>query len=471
MGRELGFVFWAMICVEAAFGSYMSIWPLWIQALGAPIAVVGLVLGSQGLLRPLTLGPSAALAERFEARTLISVARLITGIGMITAAFATHWTQLFIFVVATAIGELAFPLTQSHLAAHAGEQRVRAFTLVFNVGPAAALGLSPLLSGVLVAIWGMQAAFLIAAFWTMLSIFFFARLSAGRDRSPDREAVRSTYGDALRQPGVRPLISLQFTTIFVLAIGVSLIPTFLAEERAMDPATITMLGSIGAVGSVSFGLLVTRMGALQRAPMVAIAIAVGLVVISMSVIVGTHLIWLILIAFLGRGGLFSAWGLFIAAASEIISERHRARLFALCEMAGGMAFSFAPILAGVLYSLRPDAPLLSSIVLGLALIPILVASQRWLTAPSAASPSSPAGEAGPEIRSPGDDAPPLVMVPPPESPLGDGFNGDRTGPGADPEEPGDERDGPDESPVAPNGAPGKPDGLPGEPPEFAIPGR
>lgn len=414
LGRELGFVFWAMVCVEAAFGSYMAIWPLWIQALGAPIAIVGLVLGSQGLLRPLTLGPSAALAERFEARTLISIARAITGVGMITAAFATHWAQLFIFVVATAIGELAFPLTQSHLAAHAGEQRVRAFTLVFNVGPAAALGLSPLLSGVLVAIWGMQAAFLIGAFWTMLSIVFFVRLSAGRDKLPGARPAKSTYREALGQPGVRPLISLQFTTIFVLALGISLIPTFLAQERAMDPATITMLGSIGAIGTVSFGLVVSRTVALQRAPFVAIAIAVGLVVASMSVIVGTHLVWLILVAFLGRGGLFSAWGLFIAAASEVVSERHRPRLFALCEMAGGMAFSFAPVLAGVLYSLRPETPLLSSIALGSVLIPVLVYSQRRLSAPSARAPMAD-DVADDEVLSPEDEASPLVVVPdPPE---------------------------------------------------------
>jgi MFS family permease len=237
-----------------------------------------------------------------------------------------------------------------------------------------------LLSGLLVAIWGMQAAFLIAAFWTLLSILFFARLSAGRDRAPSEGVTRSTYREAVRQPGVRPLVLLQFTTIFALALGVTLIPTFLAEERAMDPATITMLGSIGAVGSVSFGLVVTRVAALQRAPLVAVAIASALVITTMSVIVGTHLVWLIVIAFLGRGGLFSAWGLFIAAASELVSERHRARLFALCEIAGGSAFSFAPILAGLLYSLRPDLPLLSSIVLGLTLIPVLIVSQRRLSA-------------------------------------------------------------------------------------------
>src|SRR4051812_13748070 len=91
LGRELGYVFWAMIGVEAAFGSYVGIWPLWIEALGAPITVVGLVLGSAGLLRLLTLAPSAVLADRIDPRTLIVAARSMTALGMISAAFATHW--------------------------------------------------------------------------------------------------------------------------------------------------------------------------------------------------------------------------------------------------------------------------------------------------------------------------------------------------------------------------------------------
>src|SRR3712207_9528522 len=98
LGPELGHVFWAMIFVEAAFGAYMSVWPLWIEALGAPVTVVGLVLGSSGLLRLLTLGPSANLAERFDARRLIVVARCCAGLGMIAAALANHWPQLFLMV-------------------------------------------------------------------------------------------------------------------------------------------------------------------------------------------------------------------------------------------------------------------------------------------------------------------------------------------------------------------------------------
>ena len=138
LGPELGNIFWAMTGIEATFGAYGGIWPLWIEALGAPVTIVGLILGSSGLFRLLMLAPSAALADRFEPRTLILVARSFTALGLITAGLATHWTQLVPMVIGGAVGEIVFPLTQAHLARHAGEQRVRAFTLVFNVGPAVA---------------------------------------------------------------------------------------------------------------------------------------------------------------------------------------------------------------------------------------------------------------------------------------------------------------------------------------------
>lgn len=83
LGHELGHVFWAMVFVEAAFGAYMGIWPLWIEALGAPVAIVGLVLGSSGLLRLVALAPSASLAERYGVRRLIVLARIVAGIGML----------------------------------------------------------------------------------------------------------------------------------------------------------------------------------------------------------------------------------------------------------------------------------------------------------------------------------------------------------------------------------------------------
>src|SRR5919112_1849612 len=348
LGRELGYVFWAMIGVEGAFGAYVGIWPLWIEALGAPITVVGLVLGSSGLLRLLTLAPSAALADRIDPR----------------------------MVIVSAIGEIAFPLTQAHLAEHAGEQRVRAFTLVFNVGPAIAFGIAPLISGALIARFDMRAAFIFAAVCTAFSLYFFSRFTPRSKVAKDAEPIRSSYREALAEPGVKPLLGMQFATIFSLALGISLLAPFLADQRGISPAVVAMLGGVGSLGAIIFGLAVARSQWLQRHPLAGIAIAIGMVMGALAVVLSTHLVWLIALAFIGRGGLWSAWGLYVAALAEIArSDRVRPRVFTLSEMTGGSAFSTAPIISGQLYAIRAEGPLLASLAAGAVLIPVLLLAQ------------------------------------------------------------------------------------------------
>jgi MFS family permease len=367
-----------MVFVEAAFGSYMGIWPLWIEELGAPITVVGFVIGSAGLLRLGALGPAAGLAERFGVRRTIMVARLAAGLGMLAAAVATHWTQLFAMVIGAAIGEAAFPLAQHHVVAAAGAKRVRTFTLVFTVGPSIALLVSPLVSGALVAAFGMRAAFLLAAACTAASVACFAGIAPTATPDEEEARPRSTFRDALSEPRVRRILGLHFVTICVLALGTSLVPTFLADERGLSPAVITVIGAGAAVGSTLFGLLVARSPGIQRVPFVAIGFAVGAVALALATFAWTSSLPIIAAGYLLRGGFFSSWALFVAALGEVVTAGHRARAFAAAEMLGGAAFSFAPMLAGQLYARNPVLPLLSSVALAVALVPVLLRTQRTI---------------------------------------------------------------------------------------------
>jgi MFS family permease len=280
-------------------------------------------------------------------------------------------------VIGAAIGEIAFPLTQSHLAAHAGEQRVRAFTLVFNVGPAFAFGLSPLISGALIALYDMRAAFVFAALCTVFSLIFFSRFSRTPKAETEEDRPRTSYRAALAEPNVKPLLGMQFATIFSLALGISLLPTFLADERGISPAVVAMLGGIGSTGAILFGLIVARSTWLQRNPLIGIVVAIGMVMGALAVVLATSVVWLIALAFIGRGGLWSAWGLYIATLSEVVrGDRMRPRVFTLSEMTGGSAFSAAPIISGQLYAVRSEAPLLASLAASAVLIPILLLAQR-----------------------------------------------------------------------------------------------
>jgi len=380
LGPAVGNVFWAMIGIEAAFGAYVGIWPLWIEALGAPITLVGLILGVQGILRLVTLAPSAALAERFDPGKLIVWSRVATLIGLVTAGLATHWTMLAPMIIGTAIGEIAFPLTQAHLAANARENRVRAFTLVFNVGPAVAFGVSPLIAGGLIALYGMRSAFFLAAACTAFSIFFFARFkTAERPEEEQESRSPSTYREALAEPHIKSLLTLQSLAIFSMALGISLLPTFLNDARGIPPSIVAIMGGIGSVGAIIYGLIVARSRKLQNFPLVSIAIAVCFVIATFAICLFAYSPWIIGIAFIGRGGLWSAWGLFVAALGEITrTDRIRPRVFTLSEMIGGTSWSAAPVLSGQLYAISPNMPLVAGIIACGALVPVLIGLQKRL---------------------------------------------------------------------------------------------
>lgn len=391
LGREVGLSFWGMVLLEAAFGAYMGVWPLWIERLGAPITIVGFVLGSSGVIRLLFLVPSAALADRFNIRHLIIVARCGAFIGLLGASIAQHWTHLALMVVGSAIGELAFPLIQTHVAANAAGNRIRAFSLVFTVGPSVALAISPLLSGALIALWGLRAAFLLAAAFTACSILCFARLRpVARDRSLPSTEPASSYSGAIADSAVRRILILQASTVFVLALGTSLIPTFLEDVRGMSASRIATLGALAAVGSTVFGIVVARATRLQVAPFYGIAIAVTATCIGFALFLSTSLLPFIGLAFILRGGLFSAWAMCSAAIGVAASERHRARSFALGEMVAGTSFSIAPMLAGALFSIEARLPLLVATLGGLVLLPILLLAQRAAFARPHSDVDSPA---------------------------------------------------------------------------------
>jgi MFS family permease len=174
---------------------------------------------------------------------------------------------------------------------------------------------------------------------------------------------------------------MQFATIFSLALGISLLPTFLADQRGISPAMVAILGGIGSLGAVIFGLIVARSQWLQRRPLAGIVIAIAMVMSALAVVISTHLVWLIALAFIGRGGLWSAWGLYVAALSEIVrSDRIRPRVFTLSEMMGGSAFSSAPIVSGQLYAIRAEGPLVASLAASTLLIPVLLLAQLRLRA-------------------------------------------------------------------------------------------
>jgi len=376
LGRELGLVLWANVFLEATFGAYIGIWPLWIEELGAPIAVVGLVLGSSGIVRPFVLGPSSWLAERVGTRRLIVGARLVALAGLLVAAAAQAWPVLLITVVTNALGELAFPFVQAYVADHAGDRPARAFALIITVGPSIAFFVSPVVAGILIAQFGIASAFVLAAATTLGAIACFLRMRFTEAHERADEGGQTSYGAAFREPEMRRIFISHGLTILVIAVGTSLIPNFLSETRGLDAATISTLGAGAAIGSALFGLVVTRSRSLQAAPFVGVAGAILAVSVGLAIFATQSALALLAIAFILRGGLFSAWALFLAALGESAPPQLRSRAFTVVEILGGSALSFGPVIAAQLYRIQPVAPLVVSAIGGVLLTPFILRGHR-----------------------------------------------------------------------------------------------
>jgi hypothetical protein len=144
-----------------------------------------------------------------------------------------------------------------------------------------------------------------------------------------------------------------------------------------------MLSSGAAVGTVAFGMFSSRFGPFRHAPVLAAATATALTAISFLVFGTQAALPLIGIAYVLRGGLFSAWALFLAALGKVARGHLRSRAFAVMEIIGGSAMSFGPIIAARLWDIDPAAPLFVAAALGLtmAMIGVVVSRRPSISPP------------------------------------------------------------------------------------------
>lgn len=366
---------WALLLVEATNGAYVGILPLWMARLGAPIPLIGVLLGAEGALRLAALAPTAAIAGWLGDRRTLLACRAATALGLLSAAAATHWPQLVVLLVGAALGEIVFPLTQTRVAAQSERERLRAFALIFTVGPGVALAVSPLVAGGLVSRWGMRAAFVFAAACSAGSLPFLARLPAD---APLARTARpaSSYRAVVADPGFRLVAPLLLLSLFALSLGTAFVPTFLAEVRGLAPATIAALGAASAGGTAVCGLAAARLRRLQGAPLVAVAAAVVVTVAGIGLVRSTAAIGLIVVAFACRGGLSAMWAMLDALLGDLASPAHLTRAYSLTEMIGGIGLALGPLVAGPLYAWRPTLPFDTGMVLALGLVPVLLLAQR-----------------------------------------------------------------------------------------------
>lgn len=376
LGRELGFVFWALTLFEAAYGAFATIWPLWIEHLGASITTVGLILGMAGIIRPFVLLGGSWLADRVNTRNLLIVARSFLVAGIVFAAFARTWELLLITVVAYSFGELIFPILHAHIPVHAGDNVGRAFSLTCTIGPSLALIVTPVVTSAVIDSFGMQGALLLSAGLSTLGTLCIAGMNFSRDRELSRSDTAATIADVVRHTNTRDIIAFHAVTVFALGLGSTLLPNFLQHQRDLSPGLIALLAGGSAVGTAIFGFASLRVTGIRRAPFLAAALTTGCTATGFLLLALSDLLPVIAFAFILRGGFFATWTFLLTAIGQHAPAKIQSRAFAVVEIFGGGAVSFSPVVASVLYRVNPSLPLYIAVCFGLVMAGLIVLRYR-----------------------------------------------------------------------------------------------
>jgi MFS family permease len=184
--------------------------------------------------------------------------------------------------------------------------------------------------------------------------------------------ANTSYLEAFREPIIRAVSLLQLAVLAALGLGTTLLPNYLHDVRGISLADIGNFGSIAALGSVILSVAVGRSAWLTAIRAIAIAtLSVGLLC---AITLLTEHLWVLAIAFMGRGGLMVAWSLFAAVLSDTTPVRLQARAYAIAELLGSIGFGLAPFAAGALYDWRKGSPLLATALAA----PALAAAALWI---------------------------------------------------------------------------------------------
>ena len=375
LGRDGRRMFAGMVFLQGASGSYQTLWPLYIAALGASPTQVGLVLGLTGIIRLVALIPSGTLVDHVSLKHAIVAGQVVSAVGLITYAVMQRWWQLILAGSVFAIGAATFPAILAMTASIAGHgpDRARRFTLINTVAAAIGLLVTPVIGGVIAAEISIRAVFLFAAMLTTAAIVFFAGLSGTPEAHTN--IGNATYLATLRQPAILRWCLLEMIAIFSLELGMSLIPNYLHGVHHVSDGVIGAFASLSAAGSMVIGMLVNRVHRFRH-PLLGIGIALASVAVAFVLLTVGNDLLTFAVAYVLLGGFLATWTLFESALGGIATREYHARTYAIAELLSSTGYALAPFLAGFLYHYDPKAPLIGGCTLTVLLLIALLTTMR-----------------------------------------------------------------------------------------------
>jgi predicted MFS family arabinose efflux permease len=388
LSRDNALLGLAMLSAGGAIGCYQYILPLYASALGANPDQIGLTLaiGNSGAILGILAG--GLFVNRFSYRSQICVAWLAYVPASILYVFAQSWETLALASFLDWATLFCIPALNAYIVlACEDESPGQAFTTVY-AGITAGGAVTPVLGGILAATWGLRAPFVAALVLAVLSFGCILLIGERKPRrSLENDASESgsiiarlvrpfqDYRAALQNRAFRSLMLILSVIYLSTFIGVTLLPNYLHDRSGIDASLISAFGSaaaaIAVLASLVTGRLSNSVGIYRTVALTQLFIVGGLFLTVLAPGLGTWTMMVSGIGFALRGGTTAQQSLTRGTIATVVSDASAGPAYALQSLVFWIAQVVGAAVAGVVYALSPELPVVIAVVVGVPTVLLL----------------------------------------------------------------------------------------------------
>lgn len=362
LNRDLKLIFASNLIGAFGDGLYAFIWPLYIRALGADPAEVGVVFSVIFLVAALTPLPGGFLADKYDRKKLVILGWLLWIPIPLVFSVAEHWTHMLPGAALYGI-MLSGPATSAYIAtmAHKGKM-TQTFTLISTAWWLGYI-FSPAIGGYLSTTVGMRWVFRLSSVLFVVSTVFLLFISSQYASSHSQQ---STSHAPFKRKKILLWSALFAAIFFVMVLFRPFVPQFFQDVLLLDEFRIGVLGSLCFLGSavltVSLGKIGDKWGKAS-----AVFVSLILCFLSLCFLVSFSNFFLLSFASFIMGASYPFWSLMGAVVGSIAPGASRGRWMSVAQTLSLLAAFLAPYLGGLLYDSSPYNPFMIAIMI----IPIL----------------------------------------------------------------------------------------------------
>jgi predicted MFS family arabinose efflux permease len=350
-------------------GLFFYIQPLYLKELGANPVAIGGILAAAGVASAVSHIPAGWFADHFGRKPVLLagwVFGLVGGVMMYLARSLPLFVAGLLLYMFT--GFVLAPIN-AYAAEARGAQSIQRALSLLSAGFAAGALFSPAIGGLIARTYGLRTVFGLATLAFAVSTVALLPLTAQPITPPAEGHTR--YGSLFRNQRFLGFLVLVFVALVAMDLGMPFAQNFVVEVRRFDVATVGLLGSLNALGSL---LINVTLG--HSRPRRGFLLALGLVITYLVLLLYLPGLGWLAVAYFLRGGWNLARNMANAQVGQVVGPEQIGLAFGLMETVVATVLTVAPLAAGFLYAGAPPRPFEFSL-----LLTALAAGLVWRFAP------------------------------------------------------------------------------------------